>query len=309
MASTIAIGLATYKRPQMLTEALKSLEKVKVPASSSLILLLCDNDPEKTARPVYESQQPILNFPSYFLQESERGIVPTRNRIIEKALQLEADFLAFFDDDETVDENWLVALLQAAKIHDAEAVWGKTIYELPQVHPQWLSNRNFFGGSQPSTGTHRAGASTNNVLIDLHFLQKHNLRFDKRFNDVGGSDSFLFRQFWDHGGKVIACQESITYEKVPESRATKAWILRRAYKNAHTEYRRNTFRKGKIWAILVAFLYSFWLGISFLFSVVFYPFYQYDFKVYNKRRLAKIKGFRDAILGKTHDEYKDVHGS
>ena len=139
----------------------------------------------------------------------------------------------------------MIELLKTADQFNAEAVWGRTIYSLPVDVPQWLKNRNFYGGDQPITGTKRRGASTNNVLIDLEFLSKHNLRFDARFNDIGGSDSFLFRQFWDHGGKVISCAEAITYEEVPKSRANEEWILRRAYKNAHTEYRRALLRKGK----------------------------------------------------------------
>lgn len=304
----VAIAIATFKRPKMLSQALYSLTNMILPEETETILLVSDNDPEKSAEQTFQSFSTKLSFTSKYFSESRQGIVPNRNKLLSEASKLGAKYLAFFDDDERVDPKWLVELLKASKQFQAEAVWGKTIYSLPPDCPDWLSRRNFYGGDQPPTGTKRRGASTNNVLIDLQFLDRHELRFDIRFNDIGGSDSFLFRQFWDHGGKVISCQEAITYEEVPISRANEAWILRRAYKNAHTEYRRAWIRKGNIFASMLALFYGLWLWFSFYASLVLYPFYTHDFRVFNRRRKAKIKGLIHAYRGKTHQEYDVVHG-
>lgn len=292
----------------MLTSALESLQHLVIPDDFEITMLVSDNDPEKSADQVFDSLRDNLPFQSFYFSETEAGIVPNRNRLLQEATKLRASYLAFFDDDETVDRNWLSELIKASKEHNAEAVWGKTVYSLPTNHPNWLEDRNFYGGTQPETGTKRRGASTNNVLIDLNFLNKHKLRFDNRFNDIGGSDSFLFRQVWDYGGKVISCREAITYEEVPESRANESWILRRAYKNAHTEYRRALLRKGKLAAVALALFYGLWLWLCYYASFVFYAFKSYAFKVFNRRRKAKVIGLIDALVGKTHHEYNVVHG-
>ena len=304
----IVIAIATYKRPIMLTSALKSLLEVKTPTGFIAEVMICDNDPEKSAYAVYESAKKTCTIPLKYFSEGERGTVPARNRLLEEVQHAEASYVAFFDDDETVHSDWLVELVNAAKKFDAEAVWGRTIYTLPDNHPDWLGFRNFFGGDQPKTGTLRRGASTNNVLVDVRFLREHQLRFDSRFNDIGGSDSFLFREVRDNGGKVIASQEAITYEEVPASRATEEWILRRAYKNGHTEYRRVLIRKGKIFALGLVILYGSVLLFSFIGALFAYPMRTYDFKVFNRRRKSKIKGLIDALMGKSHEEYSVVHG-
>lgn len=292
----------------MLTKALESLKEILVPDEYQVSCLVSDNDPEKSAEEVFDQVKVEFPFPIEYFFEAKPGIVPNRNRLLDEATKLKADYLAFFDDDETVDKNWLIELLKASKKFGAEAVWGRTIYSLPKNHPDWLSNRNFYGGDQPETGTNRRGASTNNVLIDMNFLNSHSLRFSMEFNDIGGSDSFLFREFWDKGGKVISSQEAITYEEVPESRATEDWILRRAYKNAHTEYKRARLRKGMLAAFALVVFYGLWLSLNYSFAHFRYPFSTYDFKVFNRRRKAKVRGLLDALNGHTHKEYEVVHG-
>ncbi|MEM8938448.1 MAG: glycosyltransferase family 2 protein [Bacteroidota bacterium] len=305
----IIIAVATYKRPNMLRSALESLNCLKVFHHYQAQIMVCDNDPKKSAKPIFDSMKEKLFLPSFYFSEAKRGIVPARNKLLEKASKAGASYLAFFDDDETVHPDWLAELLNAAKKFQAQAVWGKTVYFLPPNHPKWLEKRNFFGGDQPITGTQRRGASTNNVLIDMQFLNKHNIRFDQRFNDIGGSDSFLFREVRDHGGKVISSQEAITYEEVPSSRASEEWILRRAYKNAHTEFRRTLIRKGRFAAVLLASFYGVWLAVSYFFSQVLYPFKGYDFRIFNRRRRSKVKGLIHALKGRSHEEYSIIHGN
>jgi len=293
----------------MLSKALKSLEKLELPKEYSVACFLCDNDPNRSAESIFQNFTNKLSFPVKYFHEKNRGIVPARNCLVKEAQKEKASYLAFFDDDETVDTRWLIELLDASKRFKVKAVWGKTIYTLPENSPKWLRRRNFYGGDQPVTGTKKRSASTNNVLIDLIFLKKHNIYFDSRFNDTGGSDSFLFRQMRDAGGSIISCREAITVEEVPESRANEKWILRRAYKNAHTEYRRALIRKGKFAAFGLAFFYGLWLFACYQLSKVFYPFQAYDFKVFNRRRKSKVKGLIDVVGGKSHEEYRIIHGS
>lgn len=292
----------------MLARGLASLAELELPNDVEVTLIVSDNDKDRSASDVFELQTKNLKFHAIYLVEEKQGIVPNRNRVLQQSMEIGAKYLAFFDDDETVHSKWLISLLDTVSQYKVQAVWGKTIYSIPPNAAPWLHKQNFFGGEQPPTGTKRRGASTNNVLIDLTFLKKHGLQFDDRFNDIGGSDSFLFRKVRDHGGTVVSCQEAITFEEVPETRATEAWILRRAYKNAHTEYRRASVRKGRLFAGLLVVGYSSWLLICYTATVFLYRKNKYELTVFNRRRKAKIKGFWDALRGGTHQEYNVVHG-
>lgn len=308
MDKLIVIGIATFNRPKMLSEALASLVQLKVPAHYAIACFVCDNDPEQRGLSTVEKYKTSLPFPLQYFTQELRGIVYTRNKILEEAHKIEADYIAFFDDDETVDPLWIEHLINTAEKFNAESVSGKVIYKLPADGPNWLFERNFYGGGRPKTGTELRGASTNNVLIDLHFLKKNQLKFNVEFNMSGGSDSFLFREVRDHGGKIVACREAIAYEQVPLSRATEEWILNRAYKNGYTELNRNRLRHGKFKAYAIAFGYAFWLSLSYLVGLLGYPFVKYSSIVFNRRRTKKIQGILLAWQGKPYEEYRTIHG-
>ena len=207
----------------MLSEALTSLNHLKLPDGFKVECFLCDNDPDKGALQVSKKVNNKIELK--YLHESKRGIVHARNRLLQESIHVNASYLAFFDDDETLDSQWLMFLLNTINKYKCEAVSGRVIYCLPKGCPVWLNYRNFYGGDRPKTGTHLVSASTNNVIIDLKFLTKYQLVFNEKLNMSGGSDSLFFRQMRDRGGRIISCQEAIAYEKVPNSRANEEWIL------------------------------------------------------------------------------------
>ena len=293
----------------MLSKALASLEKLQLPAEYKIACFLCDNDPDKSAEPIFQNFANTLPFPIKYFHEKDRGIVPARNRLLNEASKIGATYLAFFDDDEQVHPDWLKNLIATARSYQTEAVSGQVCYSLPENCPEWLKKRNFYGGERPKTGTSVKSASTNNVLINLDFLKKHNLRFNMTFSMSGGSDSYFFQEVRRSGGMIISCREAIAFESVPESRATEEWILNRAFKNGYTEIKRSLARRGRIHAISVLIGYGLWLQLCNLFGRLRYPFSGYSYKVFNRRRPKKIKGMLHAINGKDHEEYHTIHGS
>jgi succinoglycan biosynthesis protein ExoM len=302
------IAIATFKRPKMLSDALESLKNLHVPDGYTIACFVCDNDPDKSAERICERFSKELPFELKYFVQARRGIVHTRNLLLSESHIVGASHIAFFDDDETVHPQWIYELLKTAVKYNAASVSGKVIYTLLEGAPKWLEERNFYGGGRPTTGTLLQGASTNNVLIDLSFLKKHQLVFNPAFNMSGGSDSFLFREVRDYGGKVVSCQEAIAYEQVPLSRAKEEWILNRAYKNGYTELNRNRIRHGKLKAYSIALAYASWLAICHAFGLLGYPFVKYSSIVFNRRRTRKIKGMMLALQGKPYEEYRTIHG-
>ena len=56
---------------------------------------------------------------NYFIEDN-RGISHARNRLVKESKN--ADFLAFIDDDETAEPQWLDELLSLMKQTDADAI-------------------------------------------------------------------------------------------------------------------------------------------------------------------------------------------
>ena len=292
----------------MLRSALASLHNLKRIPSVQVHLLLVDNDKEAGAKSVFEEYAKDLSFPAHYEVEPVRGIVGMRNRALAYALQLNADYLAFFDDDEEVSPNWIIELHKAASQYDAHGVHGRTIYQVPEEAPQWVKEDSYFNPTEKKTGTPRPGASTNNCLIDLSFVRQNNLQFDMRMNAIGASDTLFFHEMVRKGGKIIWANEAIAYEKVPLSRTEESWILRRAYKVGFARFH----RLRCMYSPLFAFFSTFGFSLSLLFRSIFHSLWlarkdkKVQIRILKNRR--KAQGSFHAMLGRKYHEYDRIHG-
>lgn len=292
----------------MLRQALGSLLELEVPEESELTLIVGDNEGSDVTRGIFEECVKDFPFETSYLPEPKRGIVHVRNAVLQKSIELNADYLAFFDDDETVAQTWLKELVRCAKDFDAQAISGRVQYQLPADHEGWLTERNFFGSKDRKTGSRQPGASTNNVLIDLNFVREHDLSFHEQLNKSGASDTHFFRDVRRAGGVIVWCNEAVAYEEVPSTRLTEEWILRRAFKTAYAMVIRNNIHIGRFRSFLRSIRECiFQLSLYFGGLVKYYKGSKSDV-VYNKRRWYKTKGTISALLGKSHEEYRDIHG-
>ena len=106
----VAICIITRRRPDGLARLLQSLELISVPEGVEVELVVVENDAPSDRTP------PPTRLRMRHAFEAEPGIPAARNRTLEIALADPGiEMLAFLDDDETVDSEWLVALLRTAR--------------------------------------------------------------------------------------------------------------------------------------------------------------------------------------------------
>ena len=91
----------------MLEKALQSIDSLALLTDIKTALLVVDNDENETARSVVESFQHTSKIPVYYVVEPQRGIAFARNRVLKEAINLNASHIAFFDDDEVLEKDWL----------------------------------------------------------------------------------------------------------------------------------------------------------------------------------------------------------
>lgn len=305
----IAIAMGTYKRPKMLREAIRSLKDLVIPEYISVKFILADNDTELSAKSIFEELTKDLPFDSDYISVFNSGVVPIRNRLIKICLDKELDYIAFIDDDETADPNWLIELYGAVKNYNAHAVAGLVKYQLPEDCEDWIRDRDFYGLKYFKTGAKPFSASTNNVIVSLAFIEKHNLHFDLRLNECGSSDTHFFTQLKKNGGKLIWTNEAITYEKVTASRASEEWILQRAFKTGYTTHVRNEIRFGKLGAVIASMIHIPFFLSKWMFLSLKNGFVKKSSKVFNKRAYHIARGAWHAILGRSFNAYHVIHGN
>ncbi|WP_267276075.1 glycosyltransferase family 2 protein [Arthrobacter sp. CDRTa11] len=220
-ASTVTVGIITYKRPALLAELLNSLESQQRMAGFKILVV--DNDPNGSGSEVVEASGCSVAY----ISEPTPGIVAARNAVLE-SLSSDCQWVIFVDDDETVDAGWFENLVGAANQFACDVVLGPVISVFEPDCPVWITKGGFIQRPSRSTGSTLRTAATNNVLIKLDALRKlPEPRFSEDFSLTGGSDAELFWRLNQSGARLVWCDEATVRESVPNSRANLKWIFRR----------------------------------------------------------------------------------
>lgn len=229
----VAVCINTYQRPRGLRELLGSLRALTLsPGEAELFVVVVDNDAAGSARQVVEGTP--LPFPLCYTVEPERNIALARNRGVALALERGCDWVAFVDDDETVDPGWIRQLLAARRRYGADVVAGAVRPLCPPGTPRWLQQGLFYGAAERRTGARLHVAATHNALVAARLLDDPRGPFDPAFGVAGGSDSHLFMRLHGAGARLVFSGEAVTYEHVPATRARAGWVLRRAFRVGNT---------------------------------------------------------------------------
>lgn len=227
----IAIGVATYKRPELLRNLLLSLSRTA--SISSATVYVVDNDSSESGRAVCEID---YGYRLVYSVESTPGIAAARNAFLDRTD--DEDFLIFIDDDEFVDGEWLSQLRSAQAEMRADVVWGPVIPVFPDSAPEWAVKGGFFDRARHPTGHELKLAATNNVIVSRTALEKLvQPRFSESFSETGGSDSDLFHRMYQSGAKIRWCDEAVVREHVPVQRMTWAWVSQRAERTGNVRAR------------------------------------------------------------------------
>jgi len=234
----VAICIVTYQRPDGLARLLQSLDRLTFTEvrPPELEVVVVDNAPDASAAGVCEQARPALRWPLRYAHEPERGIAQARNRAVAASADT-ADFIAFIDDDEVPEPQWLDALLAVQARHAADAVAGPVLPRFLEPAPDWIVRGGFFERRRHATGTTLPHAGTCNVLIRTVLFRQMGVPFDPRFGLTGGEDTLFFLRAVRAGCRLVWADEAVVHEWHPASRVTATWLLRRAFRLGNTASR------------------------------------------------------------------------
>jgi len=243
----IIIGIPTYLRTKGLRRLLDGVADLTIPEKSRIEVLVVDNDPLNSGKGVVEEFVRATNFACSYLSEPRRGISHVRNRLLDFALEQNAEFLAFIDDDEVPRQDWLGNLMVTQRELQAAIVGGPVIRVFPSGTPAWYSRICFFEARREPTGLTRKSIDTGNSLLHLRDIRRLGLRFDESLSLSGGEDMFFSRQALQRGAVLVWAADAEVFEYVTASRLTRRWIIKRA------------FRSGCVTAVIDRKIHPWWL--------------------------------------------------
>jgi glycosyltransferase involved in cell wall biosynthesis len=146
----------------MLARCLDSLPKQAIADQIAVLLVVVDNNPAGSARLNAAQFCAEAPFPVYYVHEPVRGIAGARNAALDNALELGSDWIAFIDDDETTDADWL-AVLMAPEYHILPILGGQ---HLQLSRAAALLDDSASQQKAPSASCGMRAVGTGNIRID-----------------------------------------------------------------------------------------------------------------------------------------------
>ena len=160
----ISVCICTFKRPQLLTQLLDRLDDQRTDGLFAYSVVVADNDPEQSAREVVKALSSTSHVRVTYCSEPQQNIALARNKVLQHA---EGDFIAFIDDDEYPQDDWLYRLLTTCVEYGVDGVLGPVKPYFESDPPEWVKKGRFF--DRPTFGTgYRVNwdqARTGNVLF------------------------------------------------------------------------------------------------------------------------------------------------
>lgn len=195
--------------------------------AATVHILVVENDDVPQVREAVLAVAATSLLPVAYVQESQAGLCHARNRALDEALQRGAHWLAFIDDDEVAEPQWVAELYRVAQEHRADVVRGPVQYCYPP-EDRWAHLRDTGRKASPAEGQRIREGATNNVLMTRHLFEPAGLglRFDDRLNFTGGEDKLFFLQADALDIKMVFAPSACVEETVPLSRCSLGMLWR-----------------------------------------------------------------------------------
>ena len=240
----VAVCVCTAGRPHGLARLLEALGRADLDHEGlTTTLVVVDNRPCATTAAVLAASALAPPVTTRLVDEPRPGIPAARNRALATALEIGAEQIAFLDDDDVPEPDWLDRLLERRAATGADLVFGASRHAAAVALPFWARRSHYFRTSRleaiNSYGI-PAAASTSNVLIGRAValaLSRDGAAFRDHFENAGGEDSDFFIRASRMGFTFATAAASLVNRYPDPDRLRFAGVLRRAMKYGATRYR------------------------------------------------------------------------
>ena len=277
----ISVIVCTYNRADWLREAIESLTKLETEGYSYEVLVVdnasSDNTPEVVAKAAGNAACAVR-----YVREAEPGVSFARNRGLEES---KATWIAFFDDDEIAEPDWLLQLMKAAAEHDVKIVGGGVQLKLDEDSDRKLKPwvRVMLGCTEtmgPQMYDGKRVPTTGNMLIHTEIFEKIGMfRTDLV---EGGEDTDVYHRARKLGYEAYHAPQALTHHQIPPFRIEPKYLRSTSMRMGSHIARREYESYGKLKFPMIA---AARLAKTVL---VYMP----------KLLLAKLSGDKEAILEK-----------
>jgi succinoglycan biosynthesis protein ExoM len=211
---------------ELLSRLLNRLLEQQTDDAFTFSCIVIDNDQKRSAEKTVGVFQGLQKLEFIYDCEPERNFAVVRNRAIQKS---RGDFIAFIDDDEVPEKDWLLKLLQTCDQFKCDGVLGPVRPYFENEPPRWLDRSGLCHRPIHPTGLILNWEQTRsgNCLLRRNIFFENGIQFDPAYR-TGGEDVDFFKRAIGTGKKFVWCEEAPAYELVPPERMRVTYYLRRA---------------------------------------------------------------------------------
>lgn len=245
----LSLVVATWNRASSLRLTLRALQAQEIRDEFDLEILVVDNGSTDDTPGVIKDAASGARWPVRYLAEPRQGKSFACNRAIREA---RGEWLVFTDDDVLPEAGWAQALVDAMRLHGADAAGGP-VRPLWQAAPgDWLTaaplRQHVWGilalldrGEVPVM----AKPTESNFLIgaNMAFRAATLRRIGGFRTDLGphgamlmrGEDTELLARLQQRGGRVVYAPEAVVHHRVARERMSLAYARRRRFYGGYSD--------------------------------------------------------------------------
>lgn len=229
----VTVSIATYDRVALLEKTIASVLAQRT--ALTFEILVTDNHPSGNAEPLVTrlaAENPGRTI--RYQAETTRNMSVLRNAGIKAA---RGAYVAFIDDDETAEPDWLDELMAAVRRTGADIAVGYRAAVFaggkpPGYDPAGASFERTIDLPPDALiplvrtdGKHQYGLGTGNSMFNAATCFRDDEPFSLAFGDAGGEDSEFFVRQFQEGRTIVWAPKAKVVELVAEHRTTVAYRL------------------------------------------------------------------------------------
>ena len=231
----IDVCICAFARREGLRRCLQSLvAQIDAPP---FCVRIADNYAQPTVAAWIAADVAVWPFELQVLHAPHSNIAVARNALLQASV---TEWIAFLDDDEIAEPDWLATLYAARDAGDV--VFGPVRALYPATAPGWLVRGDFLS-KQPALRPHGydTGPSAN---VMLRRACVGALRFDESLGRTGGEDTLFFATLHDRGARLAFCERAVVCEPAEPARSRFRALLWRNFASGHAHARVLRLRGG-----------------------------------------------------------------
>lgn len=233
----LSIVISTYNNAASLERALKSVAMQDADKSIWECVVVNNNSTDDTVERVAAFAKAHSDINIKLVDEPQQGLSYARNRGIAES---KGQFIAFIDDDETINEGFVSAYIDLFRNHGAFVGSGalKVCYET--ARPKWMSyyTEKMIAnpldlGSEIITITRTITPTGGNMAFNREVFNLYG-NFDTNLGRkggelFGGEENDLFERIRDLGERIFYTPHAIAYHHISDKKLTPEYFDKLSY--------------------------------------------------------------------------------